>query len=240
MKTDSFITPTGDHRLTEIETHLSRLFQSGQPGHDEFLRYYGAAFRYFRVLVGDGETAKDLTNQFAERFFNGDFTRFDPAKGRFRDFVKTAIRNMAIDHHRRRRPMAEIGDAEVAAPDETDATFDAAWHEELLHQAWRALERRQEADGQPHFAVLKLKTDHPKMRSTELGENLSKTLGKLVAAATARQWVHRARDLFQDLLIDEVAYSIGSKDRGRLMEELESLRLLTVCRPAMERRFGSG
>jgi RNA polymerase sigma-70 factor (ECF subfamily) len=239
MNHDSFAAPYGDVRLNEIETHLSKLFASGQSGHDEFLRYYGAAFRYFRALVGDGDAAKDLTNQFAQRFFDGDFDRFDPAKGRFRDFIKTAIRNMAIDHQRRRNRAEPIAEHEPAAPPANDeSAFDDAWQEELLHQTWRALERRQQQDGHPYYTVLKLKADQPQTRSVKLAEILSQSLDRRVTPEAARQWVHRARDLFQDLLVNEVAYSIGSMDRERIREELESLRLTSVCRAALERRFG--
>jgi RNA polymerase sigma factor (sigma-70 family) len=240
VKHESFFTPHGECRLNEIETHLSKLFGGGQPGHEEFLRYYGAAYRYFRRLVGDGESAKDLTNQFAQRFFNGDFDRFDTAKGRFRDFIKTAIRNMAIDHQRLRPRAEPIGDREPVAPSSNiDEAFDSAWQEEILHQAWLALEQQARKDGQPYYAVLKLKTDQPQTRSAELATTLSQSLDRPVSPATARQWLHRARDLFQDLLVEEVARSIGSTDRTRLAEELESLRLTAICADAFQRRFGA-
>lgn len=240
MSPESFHAPHENLRLNEIETHLSKLFATGQPGHDEFLRYYGAAFRYFRSLVADEEAARDLTNQFAQRFYDEEFDQYDARKGRFRDFIKAAIRNMAIDGLRRKRT-EPLADLDPAQPSSTpDDPFDSAWQQELLNKAWKALESRELEKGQPYYTILKIKAEQPKARSSELAATLSRILDRPIKQDAARQLVHRARDLFQDLVLDEVARSIGTSDQENLCDELDMLRLTAFCRPALRRRFGNG
>jgi hypothetical protein len=233
---DSFRVPSAAERLTEIQTRLSRLYQTGEPGHEEFFRYYGAAYRYFLALVRDGDAARDLTNEFAQRFFNGDFRRFDPALGRFRDFLKVALRHMAVDHFRgRERQAGPLPSDDL--PEEPPAAFDAAWQEELLHQSWRSLECRQRETGKPVYTVLRCKTENPQMRSAQLADEVGKLLGLTLTAQGVRQLVHRARAAFQETLLDEVVRSLGSPSPERLEQELHDLQLWSYCRDAFLERF---
>jgi hypothetical protein len=48
--------------------------------------------------------------------------------------------------------------------------------------------------------------------------------------------LHRARTRFAELLVAEVAHSLGTPSEAQLLEELRTLRLLKLCGPALERR----
>src|SRR6516165_12315319 len=66
-------------------------------------RYSGAAYRYLRGALHDEEAALDLFQEFVLRFLRGDFRRADPAAGRFRDYLRTALIHLVTDHHRDRQ-----------------------------------------------------------------------------------------------------------------------------------------
>lgn len=233
--TDSFLIPEGSEHLSQIKTMLSNYLQGGQAGHEQFLRYYGAAYRYFLALVHNADQAKELTNQFAQRFLAGELRKFDPAKGRFRDYLKTALRNMARDHFRRQKRQAHsLPEEEV--PDEQAATFDTAWQEELLHQAWKSLEKRQHDTGKPFYTVLRFKSEHPKLRSSQLAFDLGELLGQSLTAVGVRQLVRRARQAFQGILLDEVSRTLGSADLERQAEELRELNLWDYCKDEWQNR----
>src|SRR6516162_7103932 len=121
-----------DARLTGIDTHWSGLFAAHKENgeattaaqREELLRYYGAVRRYLVGIVHDAGVAEELTQDFAVRFLRGDFRRADPQRGRFRDFVKTALRHLARDHWRKqgRAPVPLPSDgpepADADAPDQ--------------------------------------------------------------------------------------------------------------------------
>ncbi|MBV8265921.1 MAG: hypothetical protein JO252_06210, partial [Planctomycetaceae bacterium] len=52
-----------------------------------------------------------------------------------------------------------------------------------------------------------------------------------------RQALHRARERFADLLIDQVANTLGDSD---VEQELIDLGLIDYCRPALRRRARGG
>ncbi len=50
------------------------------------------------------------------------------------------------------------------------------------------------------------------------------------------QTLHRAREKFADMLLDEVIQSLDNPNRETLENELIELGLLEYCKPALERR----
>ena len=200
-------------------------------------RYGGAVRRYLRAATGDPDAADDLAQEFALRFLRGDFRGADPEKGRFRDSLKRAVRNLLRDRHRRRRagPVAipeEALEPAVLDPDPAglDAQFLAGWREELLARAWQALARDQDPAGAPYHDVLRYRAEHPELRSPELAVRLSAALGRPVSAVWVRQVLLRARARFVAALTAEVAGSLADPDEDQVQEELAELGLLEYCR----------
>lgn len=239
-----------DEHLSRIQTHWSELLtgsadQAEAQRHALLLRYYRAAFRYLLGVVRDPEAAEELAQDFAVRFLRGDFRRADQSRGRFRDLLKTALRNLARDYWRRQRRAAvalsgDVADAVPAAADDdsNDAAFDASWREELLARTWEALAHLEQETSKPYFAALRLKVQHPEMRSPELAALLGQALGKDVSADGLRQTLHRARRAFGALLVREVELSLEAPDVNQLEAELIELRLLEFCRAALRSRSG--
>jgi RNA polymerase sigma-70 factor (ECF subfamily) len=234
-------------RLSRISTLWTMVFQAhGDPTDAAdaqrvlVQRYSGAVYRYLLGAVRDPDVAGELSQEFALRFVRGDYRRADPGKGRFRDYLRTALIHLVTDYHRARqawpRPLA--GDAPepaaLAAGQDSECDFLAQWREELLDRTWQALEQAN-AD---YRAVLLLRIENPDMPSPEMAERLAVQLGKPLTAAWVRKALQRAHAKFADLLLDEVAVSLENAAREGLEQELRELDLLKYCRSALDRRGG--
>jgi RNA polymerase sigma-70 factor (ECF subfamily) len=204
-------------------------------------RYGGAARRYLLGALRDGDAADELAQEFALKFLRGEFRNANPERGRFRNFLKTVLVRLVIDFHRRRKrqPLGMNSQVpEPVAPDDppfdSDAVFLQSWRNELLARGWAALERFEKSAGQVFYTVLRFRADHPDFSSAQMAERLSAELGKQFSAANVRQLLHRSREKFAELLLDEVSETL--EQQTSLTEELIELSLLDYCRPALERR----
>src|SRR5438045_2159010 len=92
--------------LSRIQTAWTLVFQAHQGQGSEdlaaqqqlVLRYHGAVYRYLLGMLRDPGVAEELAQEFAVRFLRGDFKEAHPQRGRFRDFLKTSLRHVVIDH----------------------------------------------------------------------------------------------------------------------------------------------
>jgi RNA polymerase sigma-70 factor (ECF subfamily) len=237
---------TPRQRLSQISTLWSMLLEvhEGSPDGaraacDALLaRYGGAVYRYLLGALHDAEAADDLSQEFALRFVRGDFRRADAQRGRFRDYLKTALAHLIADFHRRRQawhqPLSPEA-PEPPAPAETsaasDAVFLASWRDELLESTWKALERASPAC----HAVLRLRIEQPDLTSTQVAEQIAAQTGEPRTAAWARKTLQRAHDKFADLLLEEVAQTLPAATPEALRQELRDLDLLKYCAGALER-----
>jgi RNA polymerase sigma-70 factor (ECF subfamily) len=243
---------TPDARLSNIETTWTQILNAHRAEEGSrlaaqqnlLLRYYGAVYRYLLAISRDPVVAEDLAQDFAVRFLRGDFHRADPGRGRFRDLLKTAVRNLAKDYQRKQqrvpRSLDEGGDKQAIPDALTDDSFDKQfldkWREELLSRAWQGLLAVEKGGGQPYWTLLQRKTEDPKVRSAQLARELSGLLKKPCSEASARQLLHRARELFADLLVEEVIQSAETNEIDKLEQELIELDFTDYCRSALERR----
>lgn len=204
--------------------------------HDLLERYGGAIYRYLLGAVHNPDVAAELTQDFAVRFLRGDFHRADPGKGRFRDYLKTALIHMATDHRRTQAQLPQPLKTDTAAPPpesiDDDAVFLASWRAEMLDRTWDALS----VASPTGHAVLMLHVAEPDLNSTQLADRLQKQLGRDTNAAAVRKALERAHERFADLLIDEVVRSLNSNDDADLETELGALDLLRYCRSALAKR----
>jgi RNA polymerase sigma-70 factor (ECF subfamily) len=235
-------------RLSRIKTHWAAVLEAHHGEGDAasatqqalLMEYYGAVYRYLLGALGDAATAEELTQEFAVRFLRGDFRGADPTRGRFRDFLKVSVRHLMLDYWRARgKDAAPLPDGLTGRPADPVADHDRAflekWREELLAHAWKALEG-QTGEGQSYYAALRVKTEHPELRSAGLAELLGARLGRPVTEEAARQLIHRARQRFADLLVAEVARSVAGAPPEELEQELIDLDLMAYCRAALRRR----
>jgi RNA polymerase sigma-70 factor (ECF subfamily) len=85
------------------------------------------------------------------------------------------------------------------------------------------------------YAVLRLRAEFPDLRSNEMAERLSGQLGKEVNAAWVRQMLHRAREQFADLLLEETLQTLREPTVEVLEQELIDIGLHEYCKPALDR-----
>jgi RNA polymerase sigma factor (sigma-70 family) len=239
-----------DPRLTQLSTQWTLVFLSHVGSPEQIAaaqatlmdRYSGAVHLYLVEALRDHDAAEDLAQEFALRFLRGDFHRADPECGRFRDFVKRALRNLIIDHHRRKRTRPRTpGDdlPEIASPAqnaEFESRFLAGWRAELMSRAWKSLARLQEQSGQPYHTVLQLRVEHPDLHSPELAVRLSERLGREINAGALRMALKRSRDRFVGFLLEDVAAGLTEPTAEQVEQELIDLDLLGYCKEAAERQ----
>jgi RNA polymerase sigma-70 factor (ECF subfamily) len=207
-------------------------------------RYQAAVYRYLLGALRDPDAAEELFQEFALRLVRGDFRRADASRGRFRDFVKTALINLVIDYQKkqaRRRPLGPAAPEPATGPQEpfnSDEEFLADWRKALLDRAWESLAARQKSNGPPFYAVLRYRTEHPELSGVQFAEQLTALLKPVTPFTDAglRKILQRARDQLTDLLVEEVALSLEAPSQEELEQELIDLGSHAYCRRALERR----
>jgi RNA polymerase sigma-70 factor (ECF subfamily) len=241
-----------NQRLSQISPKWSMLFQAHvgtmdavQAAQTKFVeRYRGAVYRYLLGAVRDPDLASDLAQEFAYRFVRGDFRRASPERGRFRDYLKIALIHLVTDYRRRQQgrpqPLVLEPVAPATAPDEmidSKRVFLQSWKEDLWARSWTALEQLEHKTGQPCHTVLRLKEEQPLLESAALAQRLGEKLGKAYTIHGVRQALHRAREKFADVLLNEIVHSLDNPTVEEVEAELIDLGWQPHCRAALERRL---
>ncbi len=217
-----------------LEAHLGEADSAAAALAGLTQRYAGVVYRYLLGAVHDPDAAAELSQEFALRILRGAFRNADPSRGRFRDYLKTALIHLVDDYHtaQRSRPRPLPHDVPAGlTPELEQPDFLATWRMELLDRTWISL-----AAAQPTYhAVLLYRVENPEEPSPQMAEQLSARLGTAMRADQVRKALQRSHAKFAELLVDEVATSLGSPSRDELTEELRELDLLKYCRSALEK-----
>lgn len=206
-------------------------------------RYGGAVRRYALSALRDEDAADEVFQEFALKFVRGDFGKADPARGQFRAFIKTVVYRLIVDYQRRAKKRGREGamHSNLAEPVEAvdslgdDEAFLKSWRDELLARCWQRLADYERESGKPYHEALRYRVAHPEMRSPDLAEGLTAKLGKPINAGAVRVLLHRARERFAELLLEEVGESLSSSSLDDLEQELIDLELHDYCRPALDK-----
>src|SRR5262249_53361554 len=151
-------------------TQWSRVLAAGDAANPERRRDLDALARAYwqpiaaflqRVFRLDDAAAADHPQDFFVPLLEGQaLDPADPRRGRFRAYLKAALRRFAVDRHRRERaqkrgggarPLPLDGAAELLGSDDRgpEQALDEAWRQTLLERALALLERETAAAGQP-------------------------------------------------------------------------------------------
>jgi DNA-directed RNA polymerase specialized sigma24 family protein len=212
--------------------HQASILSAGQARNELVLRYSSAIRSYFRAVVRDDARADELAQDAVVRLLSGDFAGADPNRGRFRDLLKTSVRNMARNHwekENRRRPAAvDVGELAGTAD---DPNWLSSWRQNALDLTWAALESFERSQpGSSAVALLRLRAADPSASSEELAARLAEKTGLSVTPEALRQQLRRARVKFAELLIEELADGLENASPDEIEEELAALGLVDYVR----------
>lgn len=232
-----------DERIEAIPTRWSLIRQAHEVGAGMnqaearrllVLRYSSAIRRYLGAMLRDDDRADELAQDMLMRLMRGDFAGADPTRGRFRDLLKTAIRNMARNNwekEKRRKPTeAELDLYADKSFEAQDAEWTRAWQKTVLDHTWNRMQSQKGNEPNPAYEVLRLRAAHPDASSEELAILLGKVLKKEVKPDSCRQILKRARRTFAEHLLDEIRAGLDDEAEDRLQDELASLGLLELVR----------
>lgn len=215
--------------------HLNgQAIDAGQARQRLVMRYAAAIRRYVGAIVRDQNHADEISQEVIVRLIRGDFSGADPQRGRFRDLLKTAIRNRIRDYFayegRRRSAPLDFETPDDVGDDQLEQRWLHIWQKAVFEQTWNRL-LEDEGGKQTHgYLALKLRAEFPDRTSEQLAEELSRLAEIEVRADRFRQLVHRMRKRFAVLLVDEVKSCLDEETDERLEEELCALELLEFVR----------
>jgi RNA polymerase sigma-70 factor (ECF subfamily) len=171
------------------------------------MRYAQAIRRYVGAIVRDPHDAEEVTQEFLVRVFEKGFCPENVSRGRFRDYLRAAVRYVALDHLRRKRPAlpGEEFLAGVTQPGEADEAFAAEWRRCLLDRAWQRLESHQrQTPGNFDHWILRIHVDDPEGGAEQHATRLAEQTGKSVRTDAYRKQLSRARRRFAQFLVVEI------------------------------------
>jgi RNA polymerase sigma-70 factor (ECF subfamily) len=226
-------TPTDDSlagiRLDQLSTHVSTLRDA-----ERFVFRYGNAIRgYLNAILRDPADAEEVLHELILSLLRRGGASTWPGKGRFRDYLKTAARNAAITHLRKRsrRPVAaelEIQADPSTSQESADRLLTSEWQRCVLGRVWRELEAHERrAPGNLCFTVLQIVTEFPEEDSPSQARIATERAGRALTAEAFRKQVSRARLKMAELILLEVGGSIASPTADEVEGELRELGLWT-------------
>lgn len=200
--------------------------------------YWWPIYAFLRSSGMTQDEARDLTQAFVcERFLKSSLLeRADPAKGRFRSYLLTALKNFVTDDRRRNRTGAAVVvafdpghlvmiDADIDTCPET--AFHREWARAIFQQALTNLEVScRDHDQSRHWRAFQLA--HPELFAPGIEQRPSN--GQIADQVGARDaehvsmLLHSVRRKFRAILRDLVAESIDDpEDVDREISELRAL-----------------
>lgn len=192
------------------------------------MRYSQAIRAYLLAIFRDEEAAEEACQDFLAKFLERGLDAAVPDRGRFRDYLKISVRNSALASLRRKHatPMEPSFFAALVTNSADDA-WTLEWQRVVLDKAWRQLEVHEHTSPQSlYFTTLRLAVDHPQETSERLAARASEAAQRSITAVAFRKQLSRARQHFAQLIVAEVAQTLGDEQRGDLSSELAELGLL--------------
>jgi RNA polymerase sigma-70 factor (ECF subfamily) len=204
----SLVLTAGGEGSPEADAALERLCVSYREPVGHYLRSLGIA----------AVEADDLVQGFFQSLIKrNSFARVSPDRGRFRSYLKAALRYHLIDQRRRLPPGTPV-ELDALEPDERESiaagedphpgdALDRAWAEHVLHLAYLRLENRQKSEAdRSWFEALRLfLSDEPGPGDyARIGEQFGTT------ANTTAKRVQRLREEFDACVRAELLETVGT------------------------------
>jgi RNA polymerase sigma factor (sigma-70 family) len=193
-------------------------------------RYHDAVGRYLQLKLRDKNLADEVSQEFWTKLLTHKLAGADPSKGRFRDYLRTVLHRLIIDHFRSRK-LQQLPPGDLLDPSSTDEDFDHVWRESVIKRVWSRLETYEVSTQKNRYAtVLHLRVGEPDAAIEVLAERLSKQIGAPVKPEAFRKTLQRARSKFLELLIQELRETIHPAEPGDIEAEIFDLGLGNLYR----------
>src|SRR5262249_53884800 len=147
MSHDGDTTPplSGD-RLTTLETSWTQLRTAhtagpeGQAAMRELIgRYHDAVERYLRLKLRDRNLADEVFQEFWSKLLDHNLAGADKNKGRFRDYLRTVLHRLIVDHFRGKK-LQPLPPGDIVDESDQDVEYDRVWREAIIRRVWSRLE----------------------------------------------------------------------------------------------------
>ena len=230
------------------ESHLSRILTNPDVIRDPksfFHVYQNPIRRFFLFLTGDETKTDELFQEFALKFLSGAFDSYAPGKGRFRDYLKTVLRNQFRKTFSQKQVLgSEVLEKAEVSDELADSELQAALREFDTHEGHDILRlvdedlRAEEANGEHQYHsllkfLLQSKQDSKRVAVTEVASFLSSVRGDTVSSDNAKKIKSRAVSSYTNKLISEIGNRIGSFEKADLRQAAEELGVLGYCGKAL-------
>ena len=198
--------------------------------------YRTPVLAYIRSRGNAAQEAEDLAQGFFARFIEAGFhVHADPARGRFRTFLLTALQRFLNDAHDHgtavkrggKMPLRSLDDSGVQfgntdsmqSPDSPEREFDRAWAHAVLQAAMRRLRREANSAGKSALfdSLGEFLIERPDESDYARVADALKLRRNTLAVA-----VHRMRLRLRELVCEQLAETAA--DGQDLDQELEELR----------------
>ena len=225
-------TAPGRVSLTDLETCWTTVRNAHAPGPaGEFAmreligRYHDAVERYLRLKLRDSNLADEVFQEFWTKLLTHKLAGADHNKGRFRDYLRTVLHRLIIDHFRGRK-IQSLPPGDLLDPSTPDADYDRVWREAVIRRVWTRLESYESTTAKNKYAtVLHLRVGNPKASIDEIAERLSEQSGTKVTPEAFRKTLQRARGKFLELLVTELKATIHPSSIDDVEAEINDLGL---------------
>ena len=241
-------------------SHISRILTNPNVLEDpqSFFELYSLPIRrFFLCLCRNADEADEQCQEFALKFMSGSFHSFDPSKGRFRDFLKSALRNQVKRNGKlaARRPGAIPDEHDVADPDQVSpfdraiCEFNAFEGEQIKHLVDKDMHAN-EVDGKNRYhSLLQFVLHYQRDRLQAFAESGGRSKipvqaivdfyreqhGEVVTPDTAKQRMHRAKSAYASKMISEIAVRQRNPTYATIRQDAEEMNVLVYVSKELER-----
>ena len=230
-------TPAAGAHLTNLETSWTNIRNAHLPGLQGELamrelvgRYHDAVKRYLRLKLRDPHLADEVLQEFWVKLLNHKMAGADSNKGRFRDYLRTVLHRIIIDHFRGKK-LLSLPPGDLLDPNMVDQEYDRIWREAVIRRVWSRLETYEARMPKNRYAsVLHLRVDHPKASIDQIAGMLAEQVEGRVSPEAFRKTLQRARAKFLELLVEELRLTIHPATDEDIEAEINDLGLAHLYR----------
>src|SRR3954452_8445060 len=157
---ESGATPMSSENLTDLETSWTTIRNAHCPGpvghaamRELIGRYHDAVERYLRLKLRDQNLADEVFQEFWTKLLTHKLAGADPSKGRFRDYLRTVLHRLIIDHFRSRKHQ-QLPPGDLFDPSSPDVDFDHVWRETVIKRVTARLETYEVSTPKNRYATV--------------------------------------------------------------------------------------